>query len=145
MCWNFLVDHIRIDPLKDTTPEDALEKTYREEELIELKDYYLKKLEIDYYNQLKIQYENEQKRKMLEEYKQKVFMYDVFERAKLKLQTAKAAEESTTEEIIEDLKTVKISDEVEVKIPKMKEQSKIARFEQYEEEVKAGLHKTASE
>jgi hypothetical protein len=69
------------NPERDTTPENAVKKTYTYSEMIELKNRFLRLMELDYYKFLKEQYEKDQEKQMRQLYQQKVFQMQVYHRA----------------------------------------------------------------
>ena len=68
--------------VKDTTSTNVLDKTFTEQEMIELKNKYLRQMELAYYNHLKQKYENEQKDQVKKTLYQRRFQYEVYQRAK---------------------------------------------------------------
>jgi large subunit ribosomal protein L24 len=68
--------------LKDTAPASVTEKTYTEQEIIELKNRYLRSMELMHYNQLKQQYENQQKKEVKKTLDQRRFQFEVYRKAK---------------------------------------------------------------
>lgn len=56
-------------------------RTYHENELIELKNHYLRKLEMRHYKRLKQEWEQENRQRMKDMYRDHKFQREVFERA----------------------------------------------------------------
>lgn len=70
------------NPSKDTASANVLEKTFTEQEMIELKNRYLRQFELMHYNHLKQQYEQDSKRELKKVLDERRFQYQVFQRAK---------------------------------------------------------------
>jgi large subunit ribosomal protein L24 len=70
------------NPTKDTASADVLEKTFMEQEMIELKNRYLRQLELMHYNHLRQKYEQEQKKELKKMLDERRFQYRVLHRAK---------------------------------------------------------------
>jgi large subunit ribosomal protein L24 len=69
------------NPERDTAPDEAYAKTYTYSEMIELKNRFLRVMELNYYSYLKWQYEEQQKNNLRQLYEQKVFDLQVYQRA----------------------------------------------------------------
>lgn len=66
----------------DTEPDVVEAKTFREEELLALKNKYLRAFELHYYKSLQKSYEEEEFKRNLKDFKDLLFQYDVVQRAK---------------------------------------------------------------
>ncbi len=69
------------NPERDTTPESAVEKTYTHSEFVELKNRFLRIMELNYYKQLRYLYEENRKKQLRQSYEQKIFDLQVYQRA----------------------------------------------------------------
>jgi hypothetical protein len=78
-------------PERDTTPENATKMTYTEEERTELKNRFLRLMELGYYNVLKAEYAKDQEKNMRQLYEQKIFQMQVYQRAQELLREKKAS------------------------------------------------------
>ena len=67
---------------KDTASALVLDKTYKEQEMIELKNRYLRQLELVHYNTLRQLYEENQKKELKKLLDERRFEYQVFQRAR---------------------------------------------------------------
>ena len=110
------------NPKKDTPPDEATKITYEYQEVIDLKNRYLKNLEVKYYDHLRQKYEHQQKLEKLGLLEKKKFEHDVYQRAKQMIEEIrKESKEKKRTEII--FKTRKISDSVKELVEQSKEQS----------------------
>jgi len=76
-------DEIRETNDRTDTQADVVEaKTFREEELIALKNKYLRAFELHHYKQLQEDYEAQQKQQKKQELEDQIFSYDVITKAK---------------------------------------------------------------
>ncbi|KAL0483273.1 ribosomal protein L24 [Acrasis kona] len=79
--WTQFRKEQKVYPDTDTAPADVVQKTYTRGEVLELKNRFLRMMELDHYQELKAQYEEFQKNKARQLYDQKVFEKQVYERA----------------------------------------------------------------